>query len=130
LGLPNSAAAFFILLAYVTACMDIRFIHISDNIAIRVRYSAVVGYTFFWFLNIFLLDAYYKTKNSKGSVINRITANLIYLTSIASMLAGQLAMNSSLSVAVISPAVFLCFIELIKYNRTKQKAWSQAPCPQ
>lgn len=127
----HQLAAAFIQLSYLTAAVDVRFIHISDNIPSRVRYHSIVLYAVLVALRILLTNMLLVNTNAFKTICNRtsppsryriisairflaylicnkhLTVSMIHLCSAAILISGQMALNSRVSVIAIIPAALI-----------------------
>lgn len=113
----SRASAAFILAAYLIASVDVRFIHWRGDIAQSIRFKAVIIYALLILLKLFLIGLSSKVKS-------QTVPGLYYLISAALMIAGQIAMNSKLSVYIIVPAAILNIVEAIHYSIKYKKGLS------
>jgi hypothetical protein len=109
----NRGIALFILISYIFASIDVRFLHLSDNIEYNARFYAGLIYLFLVIVKVYTLHAVNVPIRSRLITRGMRTA-IINLCSAGILLMGQVFMNSIISLILILPAVALCLIPLFK----------------
>ena len=101
-------------LAYLTASVDVRFIHVSDNIPLDTRLFAAALYSALIITGISVVSL-------KGLLFiktQRPARTILHVSTAMAVIAGQMALNSKISVIAVLPAAAAGFYG-IKYVNKK-----------
>lgn len=109
----SSSIAFYTALAYIFSSIDVRFLHLSDNIPYNVRFYAGLVYLFLVIVKVY--SNYVLHARLQYILIPRtVRASIINLSYAGILITGQITLNSSLSVTLILPAACLSIIPILR----------------